>query len=55
MVENNLKVWPFIEAIKLLKRFENSEKKDSDLKDWQKFLEEPGKIYNKDNDEDIPF
>ena len=29
----------------------DSEKKDSDLKDWEKFLEEPGKIYNKDNDE----
>ena len=29
----------------------NSEKKDSDLKDWEKFLEESGKIYNKDNDE----
>ena len=28
MVENNLKVWPFIEAKKLLKRFENSEKKE---------------------------
>ena len=28
----------------------DSEKKDSDLKDWEKFLEEPGKIYNKDND-----
>ena len=33
----------------------NSEKKDSDLKDWQKFLEEPGKIYNKDNDEAVDF
>ena len=29
MVDNNLKVWPFIEAKKLLKRFENSEKKES--------------------------
>ena len=28
----------------------DSEKKDSDLKDWEKFLEDPGKIYNKDND-----
>ena len=29
----------------------NLEEKDSDLKDWEKFLEEPGKIHNKDNDE----
>ena len=31
----------------------NLEEKDSDLKDWQKFLEEPGNIHNKDNDETI--
>ena len=31
----------------------NLEEKDSDLKDWEKFLEEPGNIYNKDNDEAI--
>ena len=31
----------------------NLEEKDSDLKDWQKFLEEPGNIHNKDNDEII--
>ena len=29
----------------------NSEKKKSDLKDWEKFLEDPGIIHNKDNDE----
>ena len=28
----------------------NLEEKDSDLKDWEKFLEEPGNIHNKDND-----
>ena len=31
----------------------NLEEKDSDLKDWEKFLEEPGNIHNKDNDEAI--
>ena len=31
----------------------NLEEKDSDLKDWEKFLEEPGNIHNKDNDETI--
>ena len=31
----------------------NLEEKDSDLKDWEKFLEEPGNIYNKDNHETI--
>ena len=31
----------------------NLEEKDSDLKDWEKFLEEPGNIHNKDNDEVI--
>ena len=29
----------------------NLEKKNSDLKDWEKFLEDPGIIHNKDNDE----
>ena len=29
----------------------NLEKKNSDLKDWEKFLEDPGIIQNKDNDE----
>ena len=29
----------------------NLEKKNSDLKDWEKFLEDPGRIQNKDNDE----
>ena len=28
----------------------NLEKKNSDLKDWEKFLENPGTIHNKDND-----
>ena len=28
----------------------NLEEKDSDLKDWEKFLDEPGKIYDKDNE-----
>ena len=28
----------------------NLEKKNSDLKDWEKFLEDPGIIHNKDND-----
>ena len=28
MTENNLKLWPFIEAKKLLKRFENSKKNE---------------------------
>ena len=28
MTENNLKLWPFVEAKKLLKRFENSKKKE---------------------------
>ena len=31
----------------------NLEEKDTDLKDWEKFLEEPGNIHNKDNDEAI--
>ena len=31
----------------------NLEEKDTDLKDWEKFLEEPGNIHNKDNDEII--
>ena len=31
----------------------NLEEKDTDLKDWEKFLEEPGNIHNKDNDETI--
>ena len=31
----------------------NLEEKDSDQKDWEKFLEEPGKIHNKDNEETI--
>ena len=31
----------------------NLEEKDSDLKDWEKFLEEPGNIHNKDNHEAI--
>ena len=31
----------------------NLEEKDSDLKDWEKFLKEPGNIHNKDNDEAI--
>ena len=29
----------------------NLEKKNSDLKEWEKFLEDPGIIHNKDNDE----
>ena len=29
----------------------NSEKKNSDLNDWEKFLEDPGIIHNKDNNE----
>ena len=29
----------------------NLEKKNSDLKEWEKFLEDPGRIQNKDNDE----
>ena len=29
----------------------NLEKKNSDLNDWEKFLEDPGIIHNKDNDE----
>ena len=29
----------------------NLEKKNSDIKDWEKFLEDPGIIHNKDNDE----
>ena len=28
MTENDLKAWPFLEAKKLLKRFENSKKKE---------------------------
>ena len=28
----------------------NLEKKNSDIKDWEKFLENPGTIHNKDND-----
>ena len=29
----------------------NLEKKDEDQKDWEKFLDDPGKIYNKENEE----
>ena len=29
----------------------NLEKKDEDQKDWEKFLDDPGKIHNKENEE----
>ena len=33
----------------------NLEKKNTDLIDWEKFLEDPGRIHNKDNDEVTDF
>ena len=33
----------------------NLEKKNTDLTDWEKFLEDPGRIHNKDNDEVTDF
>ena len=31
----------------------NLEKKNTDLIDWEKFLEDPGRIYNKDNNDEV--